>query len=199
MAAKKRCKHCGFFSYDMIKINTGSFCNTAHAISWGRKKADKERERKAKKAIAVDNKKHAAKKREFYDKDIKTRKEAAKSSCHAYIRKRDYGKPCICCNRPFKDSFHAGHCFESGNNPRIRYDENNIHGQSDYCNVYQGGDSDDYKGNLIKKIGVFEYWCVAMKKGGTMKRTADDYKAIELHFKNKLKALSGYKNRDSAG
>ncbi len=199
MAAKKKCKYCGFYSYDMIKINTGSFCNTAHAISWARKKAEKDLERKAKKAETDDNKKHAKKKRDFYDKDIKTRKEAAKSACHAYIRKRDHGKPCICCNRPFKDSFHAGHFLESGNNPRIRYDEDNIHGQSSHCNVYQGGNSDDYKGNLIIKIGLAKVERLESLKGGTMKRTADDYKAIELHYKAKLKALSGYKNRDSAG
>ena len=65
MAAKKKCRHCGFFSYEMIKINTGSFCNTAHAISWARKKAEKDIERKAKKAEADDNKKHAKKKRDF--------------------------------------------------------------------------------------------------------------------------------------
>jgi len=199
MAAKKKCVFCKAYGYDHIRVHGRSYCDFDCVAKFGIQEAEKKKEKAFKKAKLAKKKVHAKQKREFYDNDIKTRKEAAKAACHAYIRKRDYGKPCICCNRPYKESFHAGHCFESGNNPRIRYNENNIHGQSDYCNVYQGGDSDDYKGNLIKKIGVFEYWCVAMKKGGAMKRTAQDYKEIELYFKDKLKALPGYTNRDSAG
>ena len=187
MTAKRKCKYCGFFSYEMIKVNTGSFCNTAHAISWGRKKAEKDRERKANKVIKEDNKKHAAKKREYYDNDIKTRKKAAKKVCHDYIRDRDKNDSCICCGKPLGDNYHAGHFLESGNNPLVRYDENNIHGQRLDCNFFKGGDSGEYKERLINKIGVFEYQCLMHKKGGTDKRTAQDYKAIELYFKDKIK------------
>jgi len=190
MAAKRKCKLCGAFAYDHIKVNTGSFCNVSHAMEWGRKEADRKRLKAAKKAKSEKKKVHAKQKREFYDNDIKTRKEAAKTACHAFIRKRDYGKPCICCGREYKESFHAGHYLESGNNPRIRYDEDNIHGQSDYCNTYQGGNSDDYKGNLIKKIGLEKVEMLESLKGGTMKRTAQDYKEIELYYKDKLKQLT---------
>jgi len=141
---------------------------------------------------AKAKKKHIARKKVFYANDLKTRKQAAKKACHDYIRVRDKGLPCICCNRPLT-SINAGHYLESGNNPQIRYDEDNIHNQSIYCNQYQGGDSDDYRGNLIKKIGLERVERLEGMKGGTMKRTCEDYKKIEQYFKQKLKQLTNHK------
>ena len=80
--------------------------------------------------------------------------------------------------------------MESGNNPQIRFDEDNIHNQSIYCNQYQGGNSDDYRGNLIKKIGLERVERLESMKGGTVKRTASDYMEIEKHYKQKLKTLN---------
>jgi len=192
MAAKRKCKYCGVFGYDHIRTPAGSFCDFEHAIKWGSAKSDREKAKSVKASDRAEKKKHAARKRTFYDNDIKTRKAAAKLACHAYIRSRDRNELCICCNLPLGDNFHAGHYLESGNNPKIRYDPNNINGQRLHCNVYRGGDSGDYKENLIKKIGVFEYWCLQMKKGGLDTRTAQDYKAIELHYKAKLKELPAH-------
>ena len=127
----------------------------------------------------------------FYANDLKTRKQAAKKACHDYIRTRDKGLPCICCNRPLT-SINAGHYLESGNNPQIRYNEDNIHNQSIYCNQYQGGNSDDYRGNLIKKIGLERVERLESMKGGTVKRTAEDYLEIERHYKIKLKTLNSH-------
>jgi len=190
MAAKRKCKLCGAFAYDHIKVNAGSFCNVSHAMEWGRKKAEKDRTRKANKVIKEDNKKHAAKKREFYDNDIKTRRNAAKSACHLYIRTRDKNDGCICCGRPLGKNYDAGHWLESGNNSFLRYHEDNIHAQSVYCNQYKGGDSDDYEGRLRLKIGNDKVDWLKASKGGAIKRTADDYKEIELHYKDKLKQLT---------
>ena len=141
------------------------------------------------KDIKKGKKRDAAAKMAFRNGDLKIRKAAAKMACHRYIRARDKGLPCICCNRPLT-SINAGHYLESGNNPQIRYDEDNIHNQSIYCNQYQGGNSDDYRGNLIKKIGLERVERLESMKGGTVKRTPDDYKEIENYYKAKLKALT---------
>jgi hypothetical protein len=125
----------------------------------------------------------------LYANDTKTRKREAKAACHKYIRLRDLGNKCICCNRPLGPKYDAGHWLESGNNPLIRYDEDNIHAQSVYCNQYKGGDSDDYEGNLRLKIGNERVDRLKSMKGGTMKRTAQDYKAIEDYYKAKIKLL----------
>jgi hypothetical protein len=123
----------------------------------------------------------------YYASDIKTRKKAAKDACHLWIKIRDKGLPCICCNKPMGEHGNAGHFHESGNNPRIRYDEDNIHYQIIQCNMHHGGDSDDYRGNLIKKIGIARVERLDSLKGGTMKRTCEDYKEIENYYKLKIK------------
>ena len=191
--AKLKCKYCEKYypreetekrpAGRFCKSETGRSCQVDFAL-------DKRNQQKAKAKIEKeDNKKHAKRKREFYENELKTRKAAAKSACHAYIRARDCGNPCICCGRKLGDKFDAGHYLESGNNPRIRYDEDNIHGQSVYCNQYQGGNSDDYRGRLIAKIGLERVERLESMKGGTLKRTAQDYKEIEIYYKQKLRDI----------
>jgi len=186
--AKLRCKHkpCGKYEYrnEMIRHGNLVFCSDECKISWAIAKGNKDRE-KAKK------KKNAAFKDKFHQSDLKTRKAAAKAACHAYIRERDKGLPCICCDRPANKKMDAGHWLESGNNPLIRYDEDNINSQLVYCNQYQGGDSDDYEGKLRIKIGNERVDRLKAMKGGTIKRTCDDYKEIELYYKQKLKEIRG--------
>ncbi len=172
----KICRECKFTFEPRNSLQT--CCNPACAIVHVKKKR-----------IAKQKKANARQKREFYDNDLKTRKAAAKTACHAYIRARDDGKPCICCGRPLGEKFDAGHFLESGNNPKIRYHEDNIHAQSVYCNQFKGGNSGDYKGRLIDKIGAERVDYLLANKGGTMKRTAQDYKEIEVYYKQKLKEL----------
>jgi len=187
-----KCKQCKSYigkNESFFKTPLFNFCSKDHAYEYGIEQANKLRKKAEKKAVKDDKKAHAARKRDFYANDTKTRKAAAKLACHKYIRFRDLGKPCICCDRPLGDKYDAGHWLESGNNPRIRYDEDNIHAQNVYCNQYQGGDSDDYEGNLRKKIGDERVERLKSMKGGTMKRTAQDYKEIEDYYNSKIKLL----------
>ncbi|MHC4397941.1 MAG: recombination protein NinG [Planctomycetota bacterium] len=183
MAKTRRCKNCKRKNIVFVLVNTAAFCNWDCAIEFGKKKASEDK-------VKAVKKKDAKQKREFKQSDLKTRKEAAKKACHAYIRQRDNGLPCICCGRVINGAVHAGHFLESGNNPKIRYDEDNIHAQSGYCNTYKGGDSDDYQGRLRLKIGSERVDLLLSKKGGTVKRTAEDYIEIETYYKEKLKQLN---------
>lgn len=149
-----------------------------------------------KKATAkIKQKKEVIKKRnikfksDYYANDRKTRQKGAKIACHNYIRERDKGLPCICCGRALGAKYDAGHFLESGNNSTLRYHEDNIHAQSVHCNQYRGGDSDDYEGRLRLKIGDERVDYLLENKGGTPKRTVEDFKAIEDYFKEKLKDL----------
>ena len=183
--AKLKCVQCKnrFPREQMEKINNINWvCSLDCKIEWAASKGKKAVKDKAKKE-------HSLRKKIFYANDLKTRKAAAKKACHDYIKLRDKGLPCICCNRPLNGKIDAGHWLESGNNPKIRYDEDNIHSQSVYCNQYQGGDSDDYRGNLIKKIGLERVERLEGLKGGTVKRTCEDYKEIESYFKAKIKSI----------
>jgi len=190
--AKCKCLGCGerFEKESMIKVNVCRFHSFDCVTAYGLKKVRKAQEKQLLKAQKEQKKKYSKRKREFYDNDIKTRKAAAKTACHKYIQARDWENPCICCGRPFKKSFHAGHFKESGNNPKIRYHEDNINLQSEYCNRYQGGNSDDYEGRLRLKIGDDRVDYLLANKGGTVKRTAQDYKQIEDYYKAKLMELT---------
>lgn len=165
----------------MIKVPCGRFCTKEHMTEWAI-----ENQEKGRKKIEIEERRaiNQAKKN-----TLKTRKAAAKKACHDYIRARDSGKGCICCGKSLGANYHAGHFIESGNNPQIRYDEDNIHGQRLDCNFFKGGDSGDYQTNLIKKIGIDRVNRLKNMSGGTMKRTPDDYRAIEKYYKDKLKKL----------
>lgn len=181
--AKRKCKYCekSKIRETMFILGLSAYCNKDHAVSWAienQSKGRKKIEQSERKAI------NKAKKN-----NLKTRKEAAKTACHNYIRARDSGKGCACCGEPLGEDFQAGHFLESGNNPKIRYDEDNINGQKLQCNYFKGGDSGEYKERLIKKIGIERVNRLLNLKGGTVKRTSDDYRAIEKYYKDKLKDI----------
>lgn len=191
--AKLKCKQCKQYAprEQMITVNSGRFCSDECLLAFA---LDKRNQQKAKAKMIKEaysqkrgGKKH--KTREQLDNDLRTRKRAAKEACHEYIRYRDRNNPCICCGEPLTKGFQAGHYIESGNNPKVRYDENNINGQNLNCNYFKGGDSGFYRVNLIKKIGIKEVERLESLKGGVVKRTAQDYKEIEIYYKQKLKEL----------
>lgn len=185
--SKRRCTNCKKYSLatDGIVCPIGFFCDNNCRLEYGIKKTDKVRS----KHKQIETKRLNKKKRVFYDNDVKARKKAAKYACHAYIKARDIGSVCICCGRPLGKNYDSGHFQESGNNPKIRYHEDNIHSQSVYCNRYKGGDSGDYEKNLRLKIGDERVNYLLANKGGTVKRTAQDYKDIEIYYKTKIKEL----------
>lgn len=179
--AKRKCKNCGERKDrdTMFIIGVSAYCNKDSAIEWALENQQKGRD----KIDKIERKKNIKAKKS----NLKTRKDAAKKACHDYVRARDSGKPCICCGKPLGNNYHAGHFLESGSNPQIRYDEDNIHGQRLDCNFFKGGDSGDYQENLIAKIGLEAVNRLKNLKGGVVKRTADDYLVIERYYKT-LKA-----------
>ena len=187
---KDRCTNCKkYFPADtMLVVTVGKFHNSDCLIEYGITRAEQllEKAKKHKKKV------RAKEKREYQNNDLSIRKAAAKAACHKYINLRDKGNTCICCGRPLISGVNAGHFHESGNNPLIRYDEDNIHSQSVYCNKYQGGDSGDYRPNLIKKIGIERVERLDKLKGGTMKRTCEDYREIEEYYKGKIAQMNKY-------
>jgi len=187
MNSKKRCTFCKcyFPAEDMIKVPAGNFCTKNHLFEYGIKRTDA----LLKTSRKETEKKHAKRKKDFYLNDRKTRLKATKEACHAYIRARDKGKCCPDCNKPLGEHFHAGHFFESGNNPLIRYDENNIHGQLGQCNYFRD-DPIAFKETIIERIGIKKLARLERLKGGKDVKTASHLLHIEQHYKKKLKALA---------
>jgi len=185
--AKLKCVQCEnrFPREQMEKVNRiSSVCGLDCKVEWATGKGKKAVKEQTAKIYGPNRVKTKAL------SPIKTRKNELKKACHLYVRTRDKGDPCICCGLPLGENYHAGHYLESGNNPKIRYDEDNIHAQRLDCNNFKGGDSGFYRVNLIKKIGLDRVLRLESMKGGTVKRTCEDYKEIEMYFKEKIKTIN---------
>tara|TARA_R110002096_G_scaffold66306_1_gene161368 strand:- start:25132 stop:25686 length:555 start_codon:yes stop_codon:yes gene_type:complete len=148
-----------------------------------------EREAKADKA-------HTKRKKEFRDNDKPLRDKEAQKSFNAFIRMSDDKRPCISCNE-FRaetavssgSNWHAGHYKTRGARPSLRFEEDNCHKQCAHCNNFLSGNIENYRINLIKKIGLDRVeWLEGTHE--PKKYTCSELKEIELLYKNKLKELT---------
>ncbi len=105
---------------------------------------------------------------------------------NSWIRKRDKGLNCISCNNPCKKE-NAGHYFSSGGHANVRFDEDNVHLQCEYCNTFLHGNLIEYGINLEKKIGKDEFIVLREKAYQTRKFTKIELKELLLKYKQKLK------------
>ena len=195
--SKLRCRGCG--SYYRVKPDHESFrrwCDSDCALTIVSNNQEKHREqaqKQVKRAIKKKEKEvkkvHAKEKREFKLNDVKIRKKAAQQAFNKFIRLRDDKLPCISCGRFHKGQYHAGHYKTTGAHSELRFDENNCHKQCAPCNNHLSGNIENYRPNLIDKIGR-EAFDVLNGLHTLIKYVASDYKEIELHYKAKIKALS---------
>jgi len=104
-----------------------------------------------------------------------------------WIRLRDKGQPCISCRDNFPKKENAGHYFNANNHWNVRFDEDNVHLQCEYCNTYRSGNLTNYQTNLIKKIGQTKYDELCEKSNKTRHFTIDELKQITEEYKKKIK------------
>ena len=105
-----------------------------------------------------------------------------------YIRLRDKGNKCISCNKtPLKEN--GGHFFNANNHWNVRFDEDNVHLQCEYCNTYLSGNLINYRTNLIAKIGIERYNELEAKSNVTRKFTVGELKEIINEYKKKIKDI----------
>lgn len=110
-----------------------------------------------------------------------------------YIRLRDEGKPCISSGHPYKRDNEAGHCFSVKQYAGLRFDYDNVHGQSVQDNRFNEGNHLDYLINLPKRIGEERFHALIKraedyKKNGH-KFTRDELYDIQKEVKQKIKNL----------
>lgn len=112
----------------------------------------------------------------------------AQTAFNAYIRERDKGELCISCgNVPKK--VNAGHFWNANNHWSVRFDEDNVHVQCEYCNSFLSGNLLPYRANLISKIGFERYDVLEAKAKETRKYTIEELKEITRVYKEKLKNI----------
>jgi hypothetical protein len=121
--------------------------------------------------------------------------KATQIAFNAYIRARDYGKPCISCDSPIKWDSGAtggvcdcGHWLSVGARVNLRFNEDNAHAQCKHCNNQLSGNAANYRIGLVKRIGLERV--EALEGDHKLHHySKDDLREIEKIYKNKLKNL----------
>lgn len=80
-------------------------------------------------------------------------------ACNRYIRARDFGKLCICCDQPMEPdkpggSADAGHWLSVGSAANLRFHTLNIHAQRKSCNRPGGTTRAKFDAGMIRRVGL---------------------------------------------
>jgi len=67
-----------------------------------------------------------------------------------FIRERDKDFGCVSCQSKVNQ---AGHFYSGGHYSALRFNQNNVHGQCTRCNLYLSGNLNEYRKNIVKRIG----------------------------------------------
>jgi len=182
--SKRKCKYHGTSTREYIVVNNMAFCTFDYAVKWSY-----ENKLIGKRKIENDKKKaQIQRKKKFQDNDKSLRKKEAQKAFNANVRFRDSSLPCISCNRHHTGQYHAGHYKSIGSSPELRFEELNCHKQCAPCNNHLSGNIENYRINLIKKIGLDKVeWLEGPHE--PKKYTCADLKEIEQYYKTKLKML----------
>jgi hypothetical protein len=149
MTKPAKCKVCKCAYTKTRPLQT--VCSPPCALTLARKATDKAQAKEQ----AKDRKETRQKLDAMQTKPQLTKK--AQTAFNSFIRARDAGKPCICCGKPLgsePNTFDAGHYRSVGSAPHMRFVEDNVHGQTKYCNNHLGGNHVAYRRGLIERIGL---------------------------------------------
>ena len=100
-----------------------------------------------------------------------------------YIRKRDYGKPCISCGR--RGPLQAGHWIKRQHRS-VRWDEHNCHGQCVRCNLWLHGNDGAYALALVDKYGRGVVDDLMKKKRLVAKFSRINLECLLAHYQSML-------------
>ncbi len=177
--SKRKCKHCGEYVNDWVRLPVGTFCTLDHAMEWQAKK----RKQDANKAY---NKRTNELKRQSRDNDRSYWTKQAQAAFNAFIRQRDKGRPCISCGKPDDGKRDAGHYRSVGACPELRFEPLNCHAQCVPCNQHRSGNLIEYRIGLVAKVGLES---VELLEGphGAKKYTVQDLKQIVKTYKELIK------------
>lgn len=105
-----------------------------------------------------------------------------------FIRLRDLGQNCISCNKkPLKEN--AGHYYNSALHYNVRFDEENVNLQCEYCNTFLSGNLINYRIGLIKKIGIEKFESLENRAKIVRKFTKNEVIEIENKYKILIKKI----------
>lgn len=150
-------------------------------------------------ALGYTREKEAEKEAKNWNKEKKAIREKLKSHkdwindlqkvFNEYIRSRDEGKNCICCDKPLTKVFHAGHFWSCGAYPNLRFDEDNCHGQREDCNLHKHGNHAEYALRLPIRIGQKRFEELYLRRNEQSKLSVPEIKEKIIEYKQRIKEL----------
>jgi len=152
-------------------------------------KSREDAKRQLRRSQAAEKKRNARQKTAYYQKDTKTRREAAVREFNKFVRLRDTGLPCISCGTVKSVVYCAGHYIAAGNCTALRFDPRNVNRQCNkHCNLELSSNRSGYREGILKRFGQ-ERLDFLEGPQPTIKITVDFYKAIEEKYKAKCKEM----------
>lgn len=168
-------------------------CLVKHAEN-ERVKLDRKALRERSRALKVEKREH--KQKLDASKPLRWHLNRAQAACNAYIRARDYGKPCICCGEPIDwngtNTVDAGHWRTVAAAGHLRFNEDNIHAQRKFCNKEKAGNQAGMEQGMIRRIGKARV--EALRNSNEIKNwTREELAEVTAYFRAKTKEV--LKNR----
>lgn len=154
---------------------------------------------KKQKEAEIRQKKQTTKERREHKQKVDANRSLAwhidrtRTACHAYIKARDFGLPCICCGEPldwFGDpqQVQAGHWRTQAAAGHLRFNPDNIHAQRAYCNGNQAGNQSKMEQGMIARIGLERV--EALRNNNEIKNwTREELTELWIYFKAETKRL----------
>lgn len=192
---QKKCRICKT-PFDTA-YSTRVVCSVACSLRLvERNKAKRDKLEQANKRKRIREAKEKIKPRSQWMKD-------AQQAFNAWVRERDYGKPCISCGSLMNDDglltgsrTDAGHYRSTGACPELRFHPANCAGQCTRCNQHLSGNSVSYRIGLIERIGLDRVeWLEGQHP--PKKYTVEDLKEITRYYRAEARRLK--KERESVG
>jgi hypothetical protein len=140
---KRKCKNCGQEFQKERPLQSVCCFNCAAEQLLTKQKKDNAAAWKVKKARLKESLKTLGE----YKKDLQI-------IFNKFIRMRDAKQPCISCQKKTLKKVNAGHYKSVGAHPELRYNEDNVHLQCEYCNTHLHGNLIEYRKGLINRIGL---------------------------------------------
>ena len=106
--------------------------------------------------------------------------EKAQKVFNAWIRERDKYKGCISCGGKVEQ---AGHFYSQGHHSALRFNEINTNGQCVRCNHFLSGNLNQYRVNLIKRVGEQAVLLLDSQARKPKKWTRFELEQIIEHYK----------------
>lgn len=174
---RRKCKVCNeWFHPAYANIR---WCCPEHGAQYAMQELDKKRE---KQRVAKEKEERTAwRKRKAAVKSLKHWEDLTQRVVNDFTRERDHELPCISCGTFTTVQWEAGHYRSRGKASHLRYVEDNINKQCHHCNVQLSGNQQQYRINLIAKIGVERV--EALENNNTPHRyTIEELEAIRKHY-----------------